>query len=53
MAGRAEIADRLSGDLIADAGRLRQTGWRPVETTGEALSLAALSFVAPMDSTRH
>jgi UDP-glucose 4-epimerase len=41
MAGKAEIADRLSGDLIADAGRLRQTGWQPTEATGEALASAA------------
>ncbi|AGK59146.1 NAD-dependent epimerase/dehydratase [Hyphomicrobium denitrificans 1NES1] len=41
MAGKAEIADRLSGDLVADAGRLRQTGWQPVEATAEALASAA------------
>ena len=55
MAGKAEIADRLSGDLIADAARLRQTGWLPVEATGEALASAAGSIgpYRPADSTRH
>lgn len=55
MAGKAEVADRLSGDLVADAGRLRQTGWQPVEATGDALAAAARSFGAgsPMDSARH
>ena len=55
MAGKAEIADRLSGDLIADAGRLRQTGWQPVEATAEALASAVgKSPPAPdADSRRH
>lgn len=55
MAGKGEIADRLSGDLVADAGRLRQTGWSPRETTGDALASAARSFdkANPSDSTRH
>lgn len=55
MAGKGEIADRLSGDLIADAARLRQIGWLPVEATGEALASAAgsISPYRPADSTRH
>jgi len=54
-AGKTEIADRLSGNLIADAERLRQTGWRPVEGTAEALASAARKSAAPVpaDSTRH
>lgn len=53
--GKAEIADRLSGDLIADAVRLRQTGWQPVETTADALGSAARKSAAPpgLDRTRH
>ena len=39
--GRGELADRLTGELIADAARLREIGWTPVETTEEALAVAA------------
>lgn len=40
-AGRGGLADRLTGELIADAARLREIGWAPVETTEEALAAAA------------
>ncbi|HVX35038.1 MAG TPA: NAD-dependent epimerase/dehydratase family protein [Hyphomicrobium sp.] len=55
MAGKGRIADRLSGDLIADASLLRQTGWQPLEATADALASAARSFGngAATDSTRH
>jgi nucleoside-diphosphate-sugar epimerase len=39
--GRSGLADRLTGELIADAARLREIGWTPVETTEEALAAAA------------
>jgi UDP-glucose 4-epimerase len=55
MTGKTEIAQRLSGDLIADAALLRQTGWRPVETTADALALTARkpADATAADSTRH
>lgn len=37
LTGRAEVAERITGELVADAGRLRATGWRPVEHTADAL----------------
>jgi len=40
LAGRPEIADRLTGNLIADAARLRGTGWLPPESTVGALAAA-------------
>lgn len=40
-AGKGGLADRLTGELIADAARLREIGWAPVETTEEALAAAA------------
>lgn len=39
--GKADFADRLGGDLVADALRLRATGWAPIEATEAALSAAA------------
>ncbi len=41
LAGKSELAERLTGDLVADASRLRQTGWTPLEETAEALAKAA------------
>lgn len=38
IARRQELAERLAGNLVVDADRLRATGWRPVETTFEALA---------------
>ena len=39
--GRAAFADRLAGDLVADAARLKGTGWAPAETTEDALAALA------------
>jgi UDP-glucose 4-epimerase len=41
LSGRAAFADRLAGDLVADAARLKDTGWAPAETTEEALAALA------------
>jgi UDP-glucose 4-epimerase len=41
FAGKADLADRLTAGLVADAGRLRGIGWSPRETTAEALAAAA------------
>ena len=36
--GRAEIAQRLAGSLVADPAALTQLGWRPVVATVEGLA---------------
>lgn len=41
LAGKAEFADRLTGDLVADSARLRRIGWTPPETTAAALAASA------------
>jgi len=41
LTGRAAFADRLAGDLVADAARLKGTGWAPAETTEDALAALA------------
>jgi UDP-glucose 4-epimerase len=38
LAGQREAWERLAGELIVDTGRLRETGWRPVEQTKAALA---------------
>ncbi|HKZ96360.1 MAG TPA: NAD-dependent epimerase/dehydratase family protein [Hyphomicrobiaceae bacterium] len=38
LAGFTEEWERLTGDLVADTGALRGTGWTPVESTREALA---------------
>lgn len=55
LAGKAEFAERLTGDLVADAARLRETGWAPIEETMEALAAAARYDQAPhaLHSARH
>lgn len=40
LVGQSEAADRLTGDLVADAARLRGTGWSPPESTAAALAEA-------------
>jgi UDP-glucose 4-epimerase len=40
-AGRAEIAQRLSGSLVADSAALTQLGWRPAVATVEGLAALA------------
>lgn len=40
LAGKGDFADRLTGDLVVDAARLRRIGWAPPETTAEALTAA-------------
>lgn len=37
-AGRGDLWDRIGGSLIADAAKLRATGWRPVINTCEGLA---------------
>ncbi|MEW5962328.1 MAG: NAD-dependent epimerase/dehydratase family protein [Pseudomonadota bacterium] len=39
--GMGDLWDRLAGDLVVDTGRLRATGWQPVETTAEGLAAMA------------
>jgi UDP-glucose 4-epimerase len=41
MAGKASLADRVTGELIADASRLRATGWAASESTTAGLAAAA------------
>jgi UDP-glucose 4-epimerase len=41
MAGKADLADRVTGELIADASRLRATGWVASESTAAGLAAAA------------
>jgi nucleoside-diphosphate-sugar epimerase len=41
LAGKSELAERLTGELIADAGRLKATGWAPRERTVDALAAVA------------
>lgn len=36
--GRGSAAERLFGDLVVDAAKLKATGWRPVEATKPALA---------------
>ncbi|CCB63871.1 NAD-dependent epimerase/dehydratase family protein [Hyphomicrobium sp. MC1] len=38
LAGKGDFADRLTGDLVVDAARLRRIGWAPPETTAAALA---------------
>ncbi len=33
LTGKADFADRLTGELVVDAARLRSIGWSPPETT--------------------
>ena len=40
LMGKRGVWERLTGDLVADTTALRETGWRPVETTREALAAA-------------
>jgi UDP-glucose 4-epimerase len=39
--GKGEVWERLAGDLVVDTGRLRATGWQPVETTAQGLAAMA------------
>lgn len=41
MAGKPHFADRLTGDLVVDAVRLRRIGWAPPEETMGALAASA------------
>jgi UDP-glucose 4-epimerase len=41
LAGKDELAERLTGELVADAARLRAIGWLPPEATIDALAAAA------------
>lgn len=41
LAGKADLAGRLFGDLVADTAAFRATGWRPPFTTAEGLAQAA------------
>jgi UDP-glucose 4-epimerase len=46
LAGRRDAWERLAGELIVDTERLRETGWRPVEQTKEALAETARALRA-------
>jgi len=41
MAGRGDLWDRIGGTLIADAAKLRATGWRPAIDTRTGLTAMA------------
>jgi nucleoside-diphosphate-sugar epimerase len=41
FAGKGDLAERLMGDLVADAAGLRRIGWTPPERTAEALAACA------------
>lgn len=41
MVGKPDLADRLTGDLVVDAVRLRRIGWAPLEAAAEALAASA------------
>ena len=41
LVGRRDAWERLAGELIVDTARLRGTGWRPVESTRDALAATA------------
>jgi len=41
LVGKGDFAERLTGDLVADAAGLRRIGWKPPEATAEALAAAA------------
>ncbi len=41
MVGKPGFADRLMGDLVVDAARLRRIGWSPPEATFDALAASA------------
>lgn len=41
FAGKAEVAERLTAELVADATLLRATGWSPTEHTVEGLARMA------------
>jgi UDP-glucose 4-epimerase len=55
LTGRSEFAERLTGELVADAARLRETGWTPVETTEAALAAMVRSSEHPavLNGARH
>ena len=53
MAGRGGIAERLTGNLVADASRLMQTGWQPLESTVSALASIMHDSEGRLDSARH
>jgi UDP-glucose 4-epimerase len=55
LAGKPEFAERLTGDLVADAARLRETGWTPGETTEKALvdMMRSAARSAVPNSARH
>ena len=43
LVGKPDLAERLTGELVVDAAKLRSIGWAPPETTTEALAAAAQS----------
>jgi UDP-glucose 4-epimerase len=47
LAGKANFADRLMGDLVVDTTRLRRIGWSPPETTPDALQASASAGPSP------
>lgn len=49
MAGRGDVWERMGGELIADASKLRATGWRPRVTTREGL-IAMAQAASPRKS---
>lgn len=46
LLGKGAAWERIAGELIADTSSLRATGWRPVETTNEALAAVARKLAA-------
>lgn len=46
LARKDEVAERLTGELVADASKLRATGWQPIEKTADALAATARAGAA-------
>jgi nucleoside-diphosphate-sugar epimerase len=53
LAGKADFAERLTGDLIADAVGLRRIGWAAPEATADALAATAAVKRAGKDEARE
>jgi UDP-glucose 4-epimerase len=47
MLGRADLWDRLGGDLQADAGKLLAAGWQPLHDTPAGLAALARAAMPP------
>jgi UDP-glucose 4-epimerase len=53
LVGKGDFADRLMGDLVADAGRLRRIGWVPPEGADAALAACSAAVRAAKDTDKN